>query len=157
MDITSVLSVVGPVVSITAAAASWYWARKRMRWDAGKELGAFRADTLELLRQAMLVSNPTWRRVELRDFASSHEAWRRKLNEHAPLFPRAAYRKMLNLDALLDRMVEHVIGMPLGGLGAHESIRECDYDRDLHDMDADIFRELASYREAIGTKPNFFQ
>jgi hypothetical protein len=122
------VNVAGPMISLLGAAASWHWARKRMQWDAAKELGMLHADTLELLGQALMLDNDSWRRADLKRFTEMREKWERSVQERAPIIGRRAYRVLMSIENLLWHLRSEVIGMSPGGLAGWEAEKtgECD-------------------------------
>ncbi len=96
------LSIVGPTVSLGGAAVSWYWAQKRLRWDAGKELGVLRADTIALIEAAKSYGGAPWRyQLGAVQYLDALESWRRILEERAPLIGKRAYEELRKLEYLL--------------------------------------------------------
>lgn len=59
-DLKSVFSWLPALVSVFGAVASWYWSKKRMRFDLAKELGTLRADTMDLLEKSTMLDNQKW-------------------------------------------------------------------------------------------------
>ena len=144
----------GPAVSLLGAGVSWYWAKKRMLLDAGKELGTLRADTLELLENALLLDNPTWRRNSLRDFHKSHVEWLRLKEERVPLMSKKSFAKVLEVQDLLDKVKSDVLGMPLGGLAAQEILYD-DSDFEPNQIDDQNRDKLVRLIKSITRDPRF--
>ena len=92
------LQLMGPSISVGGAVVSWYWARRRMNWDVNKELGSLRADTIEMLQMALLLGNPTWRRVTLPHFMNTYDLWVKQLHRRAPIIGKRAYRDLPAVD-----------------------------------------------------------
>jgi hypothetical protein len=101
--------------------------RNREQWDVGKELGAFRAETIDLLRKAMLVGNGTWRQVSLPHFSEAHQNWLNQLHARAPTMGTRTYQDLLELSKVMDDAREEFVGAPLGGLAAQELLHSEDF------------------------------
>ncbi len=78
------ISLFGAAVSVAGACLTLYWTRRRMIWDAGKELGALRAEALNLATCAQLLDHPTWS-MGVREFQERRSAWNASVVEKQPL------------------------------------------------------------------------
>lgn len=147
-------SIAGPSISLAGALASWYWARRKWSWDVSKELGLFRADTIELLGMTLRVGNPTWRRVPLQAYSGARKHWERNLQERAALLSGRAHKEMNNLQKLLDQAeTEFLRGMSLGGLAAIEALASDDFEAEA--ASTDTFNKLSRMRDRITNDPKF--
>jgi hypothetical protein len=146
-------TIAGAVVSVIAAILSIWGAQRRLRWDAAKTLGEFRADTLEILNMAYRLDNPTWRRASIVGFAAAQRKWSRSFQEHAPIMGKNAYREMLGLAELLDQAKGEVLGMGLGGLGAEEA--QYDDDFDPNDMSHETSEGIRTFWKRFEADPAF--
>lgn len=145
---------VGPAVSLLGAGVSWYWAKRRMELDAGKELGALRADTIELLDQALRLDNPTWRRSDLNLFHQAHQRWLRLKEERAPLMSRRTFSRIQQVQSVLRQVKEDVLGIPLGGLAAQEYL-EVPSEFDANDISDKTRESLQRLFDELSRDPRF--
>ena len=127
-ELASMLTAIGPLISVAGAAASWYWAHKRFRWDAGKELGTFRAETLSLVQNAILVTNDTWRRVRFNFYRDARDEWQSNFRACEGLLGNKARTELRRLSNGFNYFEEAFLRMPMGGLAFAECRRAGDHE-----------------------------
>ncbi len=129
VEALGLMSIIGPIVSVGGALASWYWAQKRFRWDAGKELGALRAETIGVLHSAVLVTNPTWRRLPFRFYRDARDEWERSLARSEPLIGNKALVDLQRLRRGFDYFEGQFLRSHVAGLEFAQARAGDDHDR----------------------------
>jgi hypothetical protein len=154
-QIVEIVSTVGPLISIAGAVASWYWARKRFRWDAGKELGTLRVETLTVVQSAILVTNPTWRRVQFGTYRDVRDAWQLNLREREAMLGKRAQAEMQRLRRALDAFEEQFLRASMGGLAFAER-RHADNHEEFHYAWDDPEQQIDEATKLPKKEVNFF-
>jgi hypothetical protein len=103
------ISIISAVISLLGAATSYYWARRRMVWDAGRELGKLRADALSLIAMAKGLGSPKYS-VGFLAFADARSKWSDHLVEKEPLLSSSALKLMKELDSCADYASDEIYG-----------------------------------------------
>ena len=104
------ISLISATVSVIGAGVTLYWTRRRMIWDAGRELGVLRSDTLALIATAKLIDHPTWS-VGVAEFQSARMNWERKVQEKEPLLGSKASAVMKQLGSVFLAAEHEVFGL----------------------------------------------
>lgn len=104
------ISLGSAIVSVIGAAITIYWTRRRMIWDAGRELGALRRDALHLISYAMNLSHQTWS-VGVRMFQSERSAWEARVLEKQPLMSTRGHEIMEELGTALYAAEREIFGL----------------------------------------------
>lgn len=103
------ISFISAVVSVIGAATTLYLTRKKMRWDAGRELGGFRRDTLALISDTMLLDDALYP-TSVADYAEARSTWARALVQHQPLIGPRTTDMMRHLFLALNAVERDVFG-----------------------------------------------
>jgi hypothetical protein len=104
------ISLISAGVSVVGAIVSLYWTRRRWQWDAGRELGALRGETLMLISNAKLLDHKTWS-MGVREYQAARMAWENKLREKEPLMRAGAFKAMQELGVALCAAEREVFGV----------------------------------------------
>ena len=104
------ISLVSAAVSVIGACLTLYWTRRRMLWDAGRELGVLRGDALSLIAAAHTLDHPTWT-IGVRGFQEYRHRWRDTVVEKEPLMSARARKALKELDRILVAAEVEVFGV----------------------------------------------
>lgn len=104
------ISLLSALVSVIGACLTLYWTRRRMLWDAGRELGVLRGDALSLIAAAHTLDHPTWT-IGIRGFQEYRHRWRDTVVEKEPLMSARARKALKDLDRTLTVAETEVFGV----------------------------------------------
>lgn len=103
------ISLMSAVVSVIGASVTLYWTRRRMQWDAGRELGELRREAITLISYTRNLEHANWS-VGYLFFSEALIAWEGALLARQPLISSKAYAIMEELSNALHAARSEVFG-----------------------------------------------